>query len=164
MWSSYELAVGLRRSLGLWPTLVCGVRAWGCSQASQFTSWVVLSGQSSGRPAQSPWKREWEAWLWSATLQPASETLPRAWGPAPHQADLASRYPLLWGGGGKWGKGGPHGWAPPHSCELGWKEGAGCGLLSSVINKAVSHPGLGAVTASSCCCHRPRLSCGSGWA
>lgn len=38
------------------------------------------------------------------------------------------------------------GWArvgPTHSCELGWKEGAGCGLLSSVINKAVPHPGLG---------------------
>lgn len=38
------------------------------------------------------------------------------------------------------------GWArvgPTHSCELGWKEGAGCGLLSSVINKVVSRPGLG---------------------
>lgn len=59
------------------------------------------------------------------------------------------------------------GWArvgPTHSCELGWKEGAGCGLLSSVINKVVSRPGLGAVATSSCCRHRPRLSCGSGWA
>ena len=97
--------MGLRWSLGLWPMLH-GAPRWRSGLAS--TSWLVLSGPSSGPPAQSPWKRV-------GGLPRVSKVVACCWDPPlglgpqplPYQAGLASSIAFPQEVGVKWGTRGP---------------------------------------------------------